>query len=116
MQNESWQLRLFDHRIDPGPKDGWSCAQYAGERLFNMGWAPRGRALGGAGRAMNQNDQLALPREVHYEPKLQTLVADPVPERMQLRNGTAVEESGVQLPPRAPRWLGWAVSAREMCV
>ena len=47
---------------------------------MNMGWAPRGRTPGGTGRTMNQNDQLTVMRDVRWEPRLQTLVANPIEE------------------------------------
>jgi len=102
MGNESWELRKIDHPIDSGPDDGWSAASYAGDRLMNMGWAPRGRTPGGTGRAGNQNDQLTIMREVRWEPALQTLVANPIAELEALRNGTVAHLTGVQLTAGAP--------------
>ena len=94
--NESWTLRKIDHRIDTGPTDGWSAASYAGDRLMNMGWAPRGRTPGGSGRMMNQNDQLTIMRDVRWEPRLQTLVANPIEELALLRNGTLAHEGEIR--------------------
>jgi hypothetical protein len=105
MAAERWSLRKIDHRIDAGPTDGWSAASYAGDRLMNMGWAPRGRTPGGAGRMMNQNDQLTIMRDVRWVPRLQTLVANPVVELAALRNGTLAHVSQLTLAPGAVHTL-----------
>ena len=45
---------------------------------------------------MNQNDQLTIMRDVRWEPRLQTLVANPIEELALLRNGTLAHEGEIR--------------------
>jgi hypothetical protein len=72
---------------------------------MNMGWAPRGRTPGGAGRLMNQNDQLTLMRDVRWHSQLEVLVSNPISELAELRNATVGSETNVALIPGKPYTL-----------
>ena len=46
-----------------------------------------------------------MPREIHYHPRLRTLVANPVRELVSLRNGTLTQEKEVGLSAGVPHML-----------
>ena len=97
---------------DSGPDVGWLTAGYLSgglglgtveDRLLNIGWVtgmsfdPLHMRRGG-----DKSGGLTVPREINYDPRLRTLVANPVRELVNLCNGTLTTEEHVQLSAGSP--------------
>ena len=79
-----------------------------GDRLFNIGWATHMHypVVDGPAGAAGDYSGLTLPREVHYDPRTEALVSNPVPELAGLRNATLFNlTSPVQVSDGTPRLL-----------
>ena len=93
---------------DAGPDATFFTAGYAsgtlgqpemGDRLLNIGWAvnlqfdPLHMK-----HSYDRSGGLTLPRELHYEPATQQILATPVRELATLRNATIASSGGISLP------------------
>ena len=115
MHAETWSPTVVNGLANPpgvtnngdggdGDAVQWGVGQFAGDRMLNLFWA-RGMGWGGFGGG------LSLLREVNFDPRLLGhstggLVANPISELAQLRNGTLANETSVRLRPGVPHVLG----------
>ena len=99
--------KRYNYYVGRGPKNNWATAQYAGDRLLSVGWVPAA-----------PHSALSAVRDVRYDHRVDRLVALPVAEYVDLRNGTLVNTTvrvaGAPVTLDATR--GLAASAADVVV
>ena len=110
--NETWDhyqgfTGMYNYVVDAGPSNNWAAAQTVGDRVLHVGWA-----------TVAPHSALTCARDVRFDHRVDRLVANPIAELADLRNGTLYDERGLSVDARRPLdgTGGGAASAADVVV